>query len=178
MQVVTLAPQTWWWGTILRVVGPACLSALLCALLGSHKREGAKTPPQRCRCSVWWHCKLFRQDFLWPYYLPLRSKAGCCLTRALEWPRKPRCGWTLGHLQSLTLKIFINPPQNAKWMATHVFAVVIPVVNVPPPLFSLLFQRTILLNIICLNFVKGKVAGAPPFTYSCNFLCILFRTQF
>lgn len=164
MQVVTLAPQTLWWGTVLRVVGPPCLSALLCALLGWHKREGAKTPAQRCRCSVWWHCNLFRQDFLWPYYLPLRSKAGCCLTCVLEWPRKARCGWTLGHLQSLTLRMFINTPQNATCMATLVFTVVIPMVTVLPPPFSLLFQRTILLKIICLNFVKGKVAGAPPFT--------------
>lgn len=120
-----IGPQKSNGGTVLRAVGPHGLAAMLCALLGLRRKGGSKGPPQRyCDGSVWWQCKLSKEDFLWPFYLPLRSKAGCCPARVLEWLRKQiqmNC-WVCS---VFALRMFVNTPENVTWMSMHVVVAVI-----------------------------------------------------
>lgn len=70
--------------------------------------------------------------------MPLRSKAGLCLARVLECPRKQRWGWAFS--------VFVTKSVGKHLSECHLDVnsldhTVIGEVNVPPPSFRLLFQR-------------------------------------
>lgn len=134
-------------GTVLRAMSPPCLVVLLCALLRSHKMERAKPPIPEC-VALWTFQK--ELSLAWP-------PGTTCFLGQL---RKQWFRWTLGHFQSLALRMLVNTPQNVMWMSNHIVIVVISKVNVSPPSFSLLFQREDFF-LICLNFAEGKVVWTP-----------------
>ena len=147
-------PGAWWWG-------PAYPAALLCALLGSHE-EGAKTPFRRC---CYWpvvgtvNCS----DSTFLGLTTCHSEAKQAAALHTFWNRQGnRFRWPIGNFQSLTLKMFVNTPENVTWMSTHVHSNHY-MCTVPAEQFFL---------IIWLNFAEGRVAWA---LFIFNFIWILFQ---